>query len=98
MTHGAVAETSADQESVLAAINDQVESIRRSLDKEGAGLEVEVDPDDSKVVATLVRHRIVCEGCLLPEHLVQTMLNQALKRNGLDYSLETRNWLLSQED
>jgi hypothetical protein len=98
MTDAAVAETSAEQDSVLAAVDDQVESIRRSLDKEGAGLEVEVDAENSKLIVTLVRHRIVCEGCLLPEHLVQTMLNQTLKKNNLSYTLETRNWLLDQED
>jgi len=86
-----------DQDAVLAAVSNEVTSIERSLAKEGAGIEVEVDADASKLVVSLVRHRIVCEGCLLPEHLVQTMLNKALAANGLKYAVETHNWLLTEE-
>jgi hypothetical protein len=84
----------ATDEKVLAAVSNEVASIQKSLDKEGASIEVEVDSEASKLVISLVRHRIVCEGCLLPEHLVQTMLTRALKTRGLKYTLETRNWIL----
>jgi hypothetical protein len=84
----------ATDEKVLAAVSNEVASIQKSLDKEGASIEVEVDSQASKLVISLVRHRIVCEGCLLPEHLVQTMLTRALKTRGLKYTLETRNWIL----
>jgi len=84
----------ATDEKVLAAVSNEVASIQKSLEKEGASIEVEVDADASKLVVSLVRHRIVCEGCLLPEHLVQTMLKRALKTSGLKYTLETRNWIL----
>jgi hypothetical protein len=74
-----------------------LEKIGRSLGKEGAGLELAVDEDSHTVVATLVRHRITCEGCLLPEDLVQTMIRKALKSNReireRNYKIETKNWL-----
>jgi hypothetical protein len=44
-----------------------------------------------------VRHRITCEGCLLPRDLVETMLRKALKANReireRNYKVETKNWL-----
>jgi hypothetical protein len=83
-----------DQEAVLSAVGNEVASIQRSLEKEGAGIEVEVDVEESKLIVSLVRNRIVCEGCLLPEHLVRTMLTRALKTSGMKYTLETRNWIL----
>jgi hypothetical protein len=94
MSDAPTATATADEELVLAAVENEVASIQRSLEKEGAGIEVEVDPDASKLIVSLVRNRIVCEGCLLPEHLVKTMLTRALKTSGLKYTLETRNWIL----
>jgi hypothetical protein len=83
-----------DEAAVLSAVGNEVASIQRSLEKEGAGIEVEVDVEESKLIVSLVRNRIVCEGCLLPEHLVRTMLTRALKTSGVKYTLETRNWIL----
>lgn len=85
-----------EEQTVLAAVENEVAGIQRGLEKEGAGLEVQVDVESATLVATLERHRIVCEGCLLPEHLVQTMLTKALKASGLKYDVETRNWLLAE--
>lgn len=86
-----------ERDTVLAAIDTELAGIQRGLEKEGAGVNLEVDADNATLVVSLERHRIVCEGCLLPEHLVQTMLNKALKANGLKYKVETRNWLLTEE-
>ena len=94
MTNASVATATADGEAVLTAVSKELASIQRSLEKEGASVEVEVDSEQSKLIVGLVRHRIVCEGCLLPEHLVTTMLSRALKTHGLKYKLETRNWIL----
>jgi hypothetical protein len=97
MPNTAVSDMSAEQQKVLDAIENELVGIRRGLDKEGAGLDVQVDTESATLVASLERHRIVCEGCLLPEHLVQTMLNKALNAKGLKYTVETRNWLLTEE-
>lgn len=97
MTQTITTDRTSGQETVLTAVSNEVAAIGRSLEKEGAGIEVEVDVEASKLVVSLVRHRIVCEGCLLPEHLVQTMLNKALAANGLKYTVETHNWLLTEE-
>ena len=86
-----------DEEAVRAAVSNELASIERSLDKEGAGIEVEVDVQASQLLVTLVRKRIVCEGCLLPEHLVTTIITRALKTSGLKYTVETRGWLLTEE-
>jgi hypothetical protein len=79
----------------LTAIAEAVETIRRSLHKEGADLEVELDEDERRILVTLERKRIVCEECLVPEPLVQQMLKNALRSGGLGkaYKVETRNWL-----
>ena len=78
---------------VLQALAPTVEKIDKALGKEGAGLDLAVDEESRTVVATLVRHRITCEGCLLPEDLVRTMLRKALKSQRLNYTIETKNWL-----
>jgi hypothetical protein len=96
METSAIASTT-DDEAVLAAVDTELASIRRSLEKEGADIEVEVDAEASQLIITLVRKRIVCEGCLLPEHLVTTMLTRALKVGGLKYTPQTRGWLLTEE-
>jgi hypothetical protein len=97
MSQAVISDATVEQRKVLAAVENEAAGIRRSLDKEGAGLGLDVDAENAILIATLERHRIVCEGCLLPEHLVQTMLNKALSVNGLKYKVETRNWLLTEE-
>ena len=78
---------------VYEALAATAEKIEKALAKEGAGLDLAVDEQSHTVVATLVRHRITCEGCLLPEDLVRTMLRKALKAKRLSYTIETKNWL-----
>ena len=82
---------------VLLALAPTIEKIDKALAKEGAGLDLQVDEDSRTVIATLVRHRITCEGCLLPRDLVKTMLRKALKTNReireRNYTIETKNWL-----
>ena len=82
---------------VLHALGPTIEKIDKALAKEGAGIELQVDEDARTIVATLVRHRITCEGCLLPRDLVKTMLRKALKTNReireRNYTIETKNWL-----
>lgn len=97
MAQAATAEVFAEQQRVLAAVEGEIAGIQRGLEKEGAGIDVIVDVEGATLIATLERRRIVCEGCLLPEHLVQVMLNKALTANGLKYKVETRNWLLDEE-
>jgi hypothetical protein len=74
-----------------------VAKIDQALAKEGAGLELKVDETAGTIVAILVRHRITCEGCLLPKELVETMLRKSLKVNRetreLNYAIKTVNWL-----
>ena len=78
---------------VHQALAPTVEKIDKALGREGAGLDLAVDEESRTVVATLVRHRITCEGCLLPEDLVRTMIRKALKSKRLSYTIETKNWL-----
>lgn len=79
---------------VLDALAPTLDNIRRSLGKEGASLDVGVDEETSTLTATLVRHRIVCDGCILPEDLVATMLKKSLKSAGHRYTVVTRNWII----
>lgn len=82
---------------VREVLGPTLEKIEKALGKEGAGLDLAVDEPSRTVVATLVRHRITCEGCLLPEDLVQTMIRKALRSNrdtrSRNYTIETKNWL-----
>jgi hypothetical protein len=73
-----------------------LEATRLSLQKEGADLEVEIEPRSKRVILSLVRERIVCEECLLPETMVQRTFRLALGASpkGSMYQIETRNWLL----
>lgn len=74
-----------------------VKEIDEALGKEGASLDVRIEESTRTVTAALVRHRITCEGCLLPEDLVTKMLKQSLKANEqtrqLRYKVKTENWL-----
>ena len=97
MTQATTTDAETERDMVLAAIETELIGIQRGLEKEGASVNVEVDSDNATLIVSLERHRIVCEGCLLPEHLVQTMLNKALKAKGLKYKVETQNWLLTEE-
>ena len=85
-------------EVIAAAIAPSVAKIRRSLGKEGADLDIAIDESTATLGVTLVRNRIVCEGCLLPEKLVRTMLTADLRNDAaasaLKYKLETHNWIL----
>jgi hypothetical protein len=78
---------------VREVLRPTLEKIDKALGKEGAGLDLAVDEESHTLVATLVRHRITCEGCLLPEHLVRTMIRKALRSERLNYTIETQNWL-----
>jgi hypothetical protein len=82
---------------VRRVLGPTLEKIDKALGKEGAGLELAVDEESRTVVATLVRHRITCEGCLLPEDLVRTMIRKALRADrdtrSRNYTIETKNWL-----
>jgi hypothetical protein len=82
--------------SVLETIDGELQQIRTGLSKEGADLQITVDVPERRLVATLVRNRITCEGCLLPADLVKTMLTRSLKGHpeGRKYKVETVNWLL----
>lgn len=89
--------TLAEESIVRHVLGPTLQRIDKALGKEGAGLDLSVDEESRTVVATLVRHRITCEGCLLPEDLVQTMIRKALRSDrgtrARNYSIETKNWL-----
>jgi hypothetical protein len=82
------------EELVNAAIATPLEKIRKGLGKEGADVDIEIDAENRKIVVTLVRNRIVCEGCLLPADLVATMLRNALRTDAAvkNFTIETLNW------
>ncbi len=82
------------EEHVNTAIAAPVEKIRKGLGKEGADVDIAVDAENRKIVVTLVRNRIVCEGCLLPADLVATMLRNALRGDAAvkNFTIETLNW------
>lgn len=93
-THPGTDTTESDEiEQLLARALD---ATRLSLQKEGADLEVEIEPRTKRVILSLVRQRIVCEECLLPETMVQRSFRLALggSPKGSMYQIETRNWLL----
>lgn len=83
---------------VGAAVADTIAKLRASLQKEGADIDVEIDDANSTLIVSLVRNRIICEGCIQPEKLVRTMLTNALRAdpaaNALKYKIEARNWAL----
>jgi len=89
---------SSKMDPVWAAITPSVEKMRASFAKEGAELHVSIDEPRNTIVLSLERKRIVCEGCLLPEHLVRTMITNALRTNpevaALRLNIETLNWIL----
>lgn len=74
-----------------------VKEIDAALGKEGASLDISIEECSRTVTARLVRHRITCEGCLLPADLVGRMLTRSLKANEhtrpLHYKIKTENWL-----
>lgn len=82
---------------VQEAIKPTVKEIDEALGKEGASLEIRIEESSRTITAALVRHRITCEECLLPEDLVTKMLKQSLKANeqtrSLRYKVKTENWL-----
>ena len=82
------------EEQVQTAIAAPLEKIRKGLGKEGADVDVSVDAVNQKIVVTLVRNRIVCEGCLLPADLVATMLKNELRKDAAvkNFTIETLNW------
>jgi hypothetical protein len=82
------------EEQVRATIATPLEKIRKGLGKEGADVEVSIDAEGRIIVVTLVRNRIVCEGCLLPADLVATMLRNALRTDPTtkSFNVETLNW------
>lgn len=80
-----------DVEQLLATVT---EATRQSLLKEGADIEVEVEARTRRIIVSLIRERITCEECLLPEEIVQRSFRQALmvSGQGATYQIETRNW------
>ena len=84
-------------QAIRDAIEPAVKEIDRALGKEGASLDVRIDEPTRTITASLVRHRITCEDCLLPELMVTKMLKQSLKTNeqarSLRYTIKTENWL-----
>jgi hypothetical protein len=73
-----------------------LEKIRSSLAREGADIEVVIDVATHSVTATLVRNRIVCEGCLLPAHLVEAVLRRTLSEDDrtrpVRWTISTNKW------
>lgn len=85
-------------EVVEQVVSPGVARIRKGLAKEGADIDVNVDAHGRVVTVTLIRNRIVCEGCILPADLVKTLLSQALgtddRTRAHRYRIETENWAL----
>jgi len=84
-------------QAIRDAIEPTVKEIDEALGKEGASLDIRIEESTRTLTAALVRHRITCEACLLPEDLVTRMLKQSLKANdqvrSLRYTVKTENWL-----
>lgn len=92
-THPATHPEAVEIEELLTRVLD---ATRQSLQKEGADVEVEIDPRAKRVILSLVRQRIVCEECLLPEAMIQKSFRLALGASpkGSMYQIETKNWIL----
>ena len=85
-------------EVIGAAIEHTLAQLRTSLQREGADIDVRIDRPSSTVIVSLIRNRIICEGCIQPEKLVRTMLSNAMRADpaasALKYKIDTRNWAL----
>ena len=96
MTESGV-QSATDGQAVRDLLEPTLQEIDQALGKEGASLDLTIDPSSRTVTATLVRHRITCEGCLLPADLVSKMLSKSLKADPeirqLRYKIKTENWL-----
>lgn len=90
--------TDMPSEIISAAIADTVAKLRTSLQREGADMAVEVDEANATLIVSLIRNRIICEGCIQPEKLVRTMLSSALRASpdagALRYKIDARGWEL----
>jgi len=98
MSHTTVMTEAPGHEVIAAAIAPTIAKLRTSLQREGADLDVQIDDQSSTLIVSLVRNRIICEGCIQPEKLVRTMLTNAMRADpaasALKYKIDARNWAL----